>query len=45
MSSGSTKPDKAPAELGTDSTELAWDSSELFVKGGKEGMERMTNHM
>lgn len=44
ISSGSTKPDKAPAELGTDSAELARDSSELVVvKGGKEGTEEKTN--
>jgi len=35
LSSCSTKPDKAPAELGTDSAELARDSSEPLVKGGK----------
>lgn len=27
---------KAPAELGTDKAELARDSSELLVKGGRE---------
>lgn len=30
--SGSAKPEKAPAELGTDKAELARESSELFVK-------------
>ena len=37
VSSGSTKPDKPPAELGTVSAaELARDSSELLVNGGKD---------
>lgn len=36
VSSGSTKPDKPPAELGTVRAELARDSSELLVNGGKD---------
>lgn len=44
ISSGSTKPDKAPAELGTDSAELARDSSELLVDGRKEEMGVETSH-
>lgn len=40
ISSGSTKPDKAPAELATDSAELARDSSELLMKGEKKGWRK-----
>lgn len=39
--SGSAKPEKAPAELGTDKAELARESSELFVKC-KKGQEGKT---
>lgn len=47
LCSGSTKPAKAPAELGTDSAELARDSSELLVgkrrDGGSRNTERSTD--
>lgn len=36
ISSGSSGPDKAPAELGTDRAELARDSSELLAKREEE---------